>query len=138
MERRNLNLGLPVSAAQWEMVSRTAHELGVGEGYGWVPESCHEIELYMRSEDAPADWRDWVAGNGAYGSQPVRAATFVWNDGDPFARNDLAMLPESPNILPQDVERMQAEYEKWVHGEWQRLWRASGIPYIDAGNVEQV
>lgn len=138
MEKRNLDLGVPVSAAQWDMVSRTARELGREEGFDWKPEACNEVELYMRAAAAPPLWRDWIPGGDVYGGDAVRAATFVWNDGEPFARNELNVLPESPNVLPQDVERMQAAYEKWVHGEWQRLWHASGIPYVDAGNVEQV
>ncbi|MGQ0560610.1 MAG: hypothetical protein ACT443_01900 [Gemmatimonadota bacterium] len=72
------------------------------------------------------------------GAQPARVATFVWNDGDPYARNDLELLPQSPNVLPQDVETMQREFEHWVHTRWQTLWRASGIPCIDAGHVTQV
>jgi len=138
MEKRNLSLGLPVTAEQWEIVARTAHELGVEEGFDWRPEACNEIELYMRPGHEPEGWQGWVAGGGAYGSGAVRAATFVWNDGEPFARNDLDILPQPPNVPQQDVERMQAAYEKWVHSEWQRLWHASGIPYVDAGNVEQV
>lgn len=138
MEKRDLSLGVPVTGPQWEIVSRTAHELGVGQGFEWRPQACHEIEVYMRAEDCPTGWENWVAGDGKYGAEPVRAATFLWNDGDPYARNDLTLLPEPPNVLPQDDVKLQAMYEKWVHHEWQRLWHESGIPYVDAGNVTQV
>jgi len=138
MEKRNLRLDATVTAEQWDMLARTAQELAQVEGFDWKPDACDEIEVYMRAEDAPGAWRDWVAGGGDYGAQPIRVATFLWNSGEPFARNELELLPVSPNVLPQDVERMQRDYEQWVHNAWQRLRRASGMTYIEAGHVEQV
>jgi hypothetical protein len=28
---------------------------------------------------------------------------------------DIDPLPESPTVLPQDVERMQCDIENWIH-----------------------
>jgi len=138
MERRNLGLDAAMTPEQWDMLARTAQDLAPVEGFDWKPDVCNEIEVYMRTDDAPGAWRDWIAAGDQYGAQPARVATFVWNDGEPFARNELDVVPESPNVLPQDVQRMQGEYEHWVHNAWQKLRRASGIPFIDAGHVEQV
>lgn len=138
MEKRNLSLDVRVTAEQWDMLARTAQELGPNEGFDWRSDACNEIEVYMRADDAPGAWREWVVAGDTYGAHPIRVANFLWNDGDPFARNDLDVVPESPNVLPQDVQRMQSEFENWVRNSWQKLRRASGIPYIEAGNVEQV
>jgi hypothetical protein len=138
MERRNLELTSSVTAEQWDIMARTARDLSPGDGFGWKPDAPRQIELYMRADDAPGAWHDWVMRDDRYGAGERPAATFLWNDGDTFARIDIDPLPEPPNVLPQDVETMQRDLENWVHNRWRDLRRASGIPFTDAGHVSQV
>jgi hypothetical protein len=131
MDKRNLDLGVSVTADEWNMLARTAQDITPEDGLYWRPEERDVIEVYMRAQHAPSSWRDWITSDGRYGAHPLRVASFVWNDGDPFARNELEVLPESPNVQPQDVEQMQSELEHWVRNRWRELWEASGITYTE-------
>lgn len=137
MERRNLELG-PITAEQWDILGRTARDLTAVSGFDWQPDACNELGIFMTIENAPAEWRDWVSERDEYGASERRAATVLWNDGDPFARVEIEPLPESPNVLPQNVELMQQKFEHWLRGRWQELLRESGLHYTKAGHVTQV
>lgn len=68
MEKRNLTLDARLTPEQWDMLARTAQELAPVEGFDWSPRACNEIEVYMRAEDAPGAWRDWIAAGSEYGA----------------------------------------------------------------------
>lgn len=130
MEQRNLDLDLPMTAEQWDVLVRTADELGPAEGFRSTDGDPPEIDVLATPERAPAGWREWVSDREAYGDPERPAARLEFNGGSPYARIEPWADPDEPAILQPRVEALRQELERWVRGRWHELLERSGIDYV--------
>jgi hypothetical protein len=130
MERRNLDFEVEMSAAQWSTLTRRADALGPERaGFDRGANATDEIQVFLRTDDAPPHWRDWVGDPETYGPTTREVARFHFNSGRPYAEIDAGAEVVEPGYFEHDVAAMQAEMEEWVRGKWHELLRESGIHY---------
>jgi hypothetical protein len=126
MERRNLDLGVPLTREQWLQIGEAADfqpDNGVLE---WTPADFGVIHVSIREDDAPKGWQDIAPAKGLRANER-EVARFVYNDGRPMVQLEPPMQPEPPAVLPQQEQAMQVELERWVRGKWHVLMRAAGL-----------
>jgi hypothetical protein len=130
MERRNLDFALEMSAAQWDALARRADALGPeGGGYGHGADHADEIQVFLRTNDLPSRWSDWVGDRETYGPTTREVARFHFNSGRPYAEIDIGDEVVEPIYTEDEVNAMRNELEQWVRGKWQELLRESGLHY---------
>jgi hypothetical protein len=130
MERRNLDFEVEMSAAQWDTMLRRADALGPdGGGFDRDSGATNEIQVFLRTNDVPPNWSDWVGDPETYGPTTREVARFRFNSGRPYAEIDVGDDVVSPGFVEQEVAEMQIELERWVRGKWHELLRESGIHY---------
>lgn len=130
MERRNLDFEVDMSEAQWDTLVRRADALGPrGGGFDREGGPDGEIQVFLRTDDAPSRWRDWVGDPETYGPTTREVARFHFNSGRPYAEIVVGDDVVGPGFVEQDVEAMQTELERWVRGKWHELLREAGIHY---------
>jgi len=139
MEMHNLDFEVEMSEAQWENMARSAETLGPeGGGYGLEKdgriEGETEIRVFMRPDDTPSGWEDWVSEPDTYGADTREAARFYFNSGRPYAEIEIGESVVEPIETEEEVIEMQRELESWVRGKWHELLRESGIHY-DPGHT---
>ena len=126
MERRNLDLGIPLTRDQWQQVGEAAGfqpDDGVLE---WTPSDFDVIHLSIRAQDAPRGWTNAAPPNVARHDER-EVARFVYNEGRPMAQLTPRAQPAPPAILPRDDQDLQVELERWVRGKWHLLMEAAGF-----------
>lgn len=130
MERRNLDFEIELSEEQWETLARRADTLGPeGGGFDRGPDGEGEIQVFIRTDDRPSGWEDWVGDPETYGPVNREVARFHFNSGRPYAELELGSDVVVPLETEQEVAEMQVELERWVRGKWHELLRESGIHY---------
>lgn len=138
MEQRKLDLTEAVTPEQWEILGRTAAELGVdGAGFDWDEEESKTIDVYMRDSDAPNYWRElFVSRDDTYGDDAMCVARFDYAGGTPVAEIDVDNAPDEPVYTNVGEATMQQELERWVRNKWHELMERSGI-HFDRGHMPQ-
>ncbi|HWV58616.1 MAG TPA: hypothetical protein VNZ57_14265 [Longimicrobiales bacterium] len=136
MEERDLDLDVPVTPEQWEILARTAEAIGDERGFRTDRNDPPAIHVHLTAERAPSRWRDWISPRDRYGEPERHAARFEFNDGRPVARVDPWIAPEPPAVLPQEVDVMQQDLERWVRNRWHELLEESGIHYVRGHTTE--
>ncbi len=135
MEQRNLDIGTPVTTEQWEILGRTADELGPDDGgFDWDDEQPEEIRFYFSADDVPEAWRDRLAGEDLYGDEVLCVARARFNRGDPFIAVDAPQSPEEPAVSDDRERAMRRQLDSWVRDRWQALLRESGL-HFERGRV---
>lgn len=130
MEQRNLDLDLSMTAEQWDVLVKSAEELGPKQGFRPTEGDPPEIVVLATPERAPAGWREWISDRESYGDPERPAARLEFNGGDPYARIGPWAEPDEPAILRPQVEALRQELEQWVRGRWHELLESSGIHYV--------
>lgn len=138
MEERDLDFEITLLPEHWEELGRTAAALSDGAGgFAWSESSPDEIRVFMREEEAPPLWRDYLVGEeGTYGPHEREVARFYFNDGRPFGRIVLPDGVAEPAFRTQETEAMQLELERWVRERWHQLMRDAGVHY-EPGHIPQ-
>ncbi|HEX7050631.1 MAG TPA: hypothetical protein VF188_10550 [Longimicrobiales bacterium] len=137
MEALDLDFGIPMTAAQWAELGRTANALAARDGsYAWDEEDFDEIRVLMRDVDAPDLWRNYVSSPSVYGARAREAAQFHFNGGRPYARMGVIEGPDEPVFTDDEEETMRRELERWVRDKWHALLRDSGLHY-ERGHIPQ-
>ncbi len=133
MERRNLDLGIPLTRDQWLQVGEAADfqpDEGVLE---WAPGEFDVIHVSIRAKDAPDGWQNMVQRKGV---EPIEreVARFVYNDGRPMAQLTPPAEPGVPALQLEQDREMGIELERWVRGKWNCLVEAAGLRH-NAGAI---
>lgn len=132
MERRNLDLGIPLTREQWVQVGEAADfqpDDGVLE---WTPDDL-VIHVSIRASDAPQGWDDIAPpGNVRRGEREV--ARFVYNEGRPMAELTPPAQPAPPAVTAIEDREMNVELERWVRSKWHELMSAAGL-HDNAGAI---
>ena len=138
MEARNLDFEIEVTRDQWDELGRTAAALGPEQGgLDWRENEPDEIRVFLRDEDAPGRWRDFVTDEDVYGAHEREIARFRFNDGRPFADvDDPVRWIEEPAFSEVEQHGMRRDIERFVRTRWHDLMRASGLHY-DRGHIPQ-
>lgn len=137
MEQRNLDFSIELTDAQWVELGRRADALGPADGgFDWDEREFGDIHVFLRLENAPDLWRDYVTEEGIYGLHEREVAQFRFNDGRPFAHIELPNLADEPVLTEQEEEAMRIELESWVRDRWDMLLRDAGIHY-ERGHLPQ-
>lgn len=130
MEERNLDFEIEMSAAQWDALVQRADALGQESGgFERAPDDIGEIQVFLRDDDRPPHWRDWVGDSETYGATTREVARFHFNSGRPYAEIETGAAVAEPVYTDQETVEMQTELERWVRGKWQELLRESGMRY---------
>ncbi len=136
MERRNLELGIEMTEAQWRELEQTADTLGHDHGFdaaarAEAPFGAHPIQVFMDSERGPDAWRTLLTSpDDVYGVPRREVAEFHFNGGRPFASIEVPPeLVEPPAVTAGQEREMQRELESWLRNRWHELLSASGIHY---------
>ncbi len=129
MERRNLDLGIPLTREQWQQLGESAN---LREDYGvlrWAPAEFDVIHVSAHVDDAPEGWVGLATRPDLRVADDREVARFIYNDGRPFARLDAERpLPTPGGGTPREVAYV-ASLERWVRDKWRGLMRDSGIHY---------
>jgi hypothetical protein len=126
MERRNLDLGVPLTREQWLSIGEAADfqpDDGVLE---WAPSEFDVIHVSLRATDSPKGWSD-IAPPAYVRNDEREVARFVYNEGRPLAQLTPPTEPAVPAIRPEQDAEMQVELERWVRGKWHCLMEAAGL-----------
>ncbi len=130
MERRNLDFELEMSTAQWDTLARRANALGPeGGGFDRGRDHAEEIQVFLRADDQPSHWRDWVGDPETYGPTVREVARFHFNSGRPYAEIDVGNEVVEPTYTEEEVTAMRRDLEQWVRGKWHELLREAGVHY---------
>lgn len=136
MEPRNLDFEIELTEDQWDDILRRAEVLGAEEGGFARPDhNPGEIRVFLRPEDAPPLWRNYVGADDTYGVRNREVAQFRFNGGRPYAHIDSSYVV-APVFTEEEESAMQAELESWVRGRWHDLLREAGLHY-DRGHLPQ-
>jgi hypothetical protein len=128
MEVMNLDLDLPVTAEQWDILAHTATAMGPLHGFGVAGEDPPVIEVVASVERAPEGWAEWLSVRYAYGEPEKRAARLCFNGGQPYAALDSWAVPESAETPPERAEALRLSFDRWVRDRWTELLRLAGVP----------
>jgi hypothetical protein len=126
MERRNLDLGVPLTREQWLQIGEAADFQADGGVLEWTPGDFDIIHVSIREEDAPKGWQDVAPGRTARTNER-EVARFVYNDGRPMAQLSPPTQLEPPAVMPPQEQKMEVELERWVRGKWHTLMQAAGL-----------
>jgi hypothetical protein len=126
MERRNIDLGVPLTRDQWRQIGEAA-DFQADEGVlQWTPGEFDVIHVSLRANDAPKGWQD-IAPADVVRQYDGEVARLVYNDGRPMAHLTPPLQPAPPAVLPQEDQALQVALERWVRGKWHMLMRAAGL-----------
>ena len=129
MERRNLDLGVPLTREQWQQLGEAAN---LREDYGvlrWAPAEFDVIHVSAHADDAPEGWEGVATPADLRVADDREVAQFVYNDGRPFARLEPGPVLATPGARSPLDRAMMASLERWVRDKWRGLMRDSGIHY---------
>jgi hypothetical protein len=126
MERRNLDLGVPLTREQWRQVGEAADFQADDGVLQWAPREFEVIHVSVREADAPKGWGD-IPPRGDARHSEREIARFVYNDGRPMAHLTPPAQPAPPAVSPQQDAGMQVELERWVRSKWRTLMEAAGL-----------
>jgi hypothetical protein len=126
MERRNLDLGIPLTREQWLQVGAAADFLPDDGVLEWTPGEFEVIHVSVRAADAPDGWSD-VAPRGPGRANEREVARFVYNEGRPMAQLTSPLQPEPPAVRPSQEAEMDVELERWLRTKWHCLVQAAGL-----------
>ncbi len=131
MERRNLDLEVPLTREQWQQLGESANlreDMGV---LRWAIADFDVIRVSMHDDDAPAGW-EGVATRTNFAADDREVARFVYNDGRPYAQLETPAAPAPPAITGAQDRALDVALERWVRDKWRGLMRDSGL-HDDAG-----
>ena len=130
MERRNLDLGIPLTREQWQQLGEGANlrpDFGV---LRWAPAEFDVIHLSVREEDVPKGWADFAPpADDVVAPADREVARFRYNDGRPFAQLEPIVQPSAPGVPFAQERRLEVNLERWVRDKWRELLRDSGLHY---------
>jgi len=130
MQQRNLDFEIPLMREQWEQLGQAAN---IRPDYGvlrWAPvDEWDVIRVSIREGDAPRGWDDFVPDDNGVYPDDREVARFVYNDGRPYAQLEPPPTPRVPAVLPEEEQKLQVDFERWVRDKWHELLRDSGIHY---------
>jgi len=135
MERRNLDLGIPLTREQWLQVGAAADfqpDDGVLE---WTPSEFDVIHVSVRAADAPDGWSD-IAPRAAGRNDEREVARFVYNEGRPMAQLTPPQQPEPPAVQASQDAELDVKLERWVRTKWHCLMEAAGL-HDNAGAIPE-
>lgn len=126
MERRNLDLGVPLTRDQWRQIGEAADFQADGGVLEWTPDEFEVVRVSIRESDTPTGWQN-VAPAGYTRNDEREVARFVYNDGRPMAQLEPPANLEPPAVAPQQERDLEVELERWVRGKWHTLMDAAGL-----------
>lgn len=131
MERRNLDLEIPLTREQWQQLGETAN---LREDFGvlrWATAEFDIIRVSPHMDDAPVGL-EGIATQTDFAADDREIARFVYNDGRPYAHLEPPAEPAPPAITSAEDRALDVALERWVRDKWRGLMRDSGLHY-DAG-----
>jgi hypothetical protein len=130
MDRRNLNLDVPMTRERRRQLGRTAMAPGgPSVGYLWKGDRPDEIRVLARDESAPSALQADLTNENRYGVHEREVARFVFNDGRPYAELEPPPQPMDPAITLGRDRADERELEGWVRNRWHDLVRQAGLRY---------
>jgi hypothetical protein len=122
MERHNLDLGIPLTRAQWLQLGSAADFQADDGVLEWTPSELDVIHVSVREHDAPRGWE-----NVSPPADEREVARFVYNDGRPMAQLTPPTQPAIPAVGPKEQHELEVELERWVRGKWHVITEAAGL-----------
>lgn len=126
MERRNLDLGVPLTREQWLQVGAAADVQADDGVLEWTPREFDVIHVSIRPSDVPVGWND-LAPLPTARHRDTEVARFLYNEGRPMAQLTPPSQPATPAVFVKEDREMQLELERWVRGKWQCLMESAGL-----------
>ena len=126
MERRNLDLGIPLTRDQWLQLGEAADFQDDGGVLEWTPGEFDIIHVSILADDAPRGWND-ISPDKRRRNDEREVARFVYNEGRPMAELTTPAQPAPPVVSVQDERELDVELERWVRGKWHTLVSAAGL-----------
>jgi len=122
MERRNIDLGIPLTRDEWLQVGSAADMQPDDGVLEWTPNEFDVTHVSLRGSDAPKGWEDVVPAD------EREVARFVFNEGRPMAQlTPPPSQPRPPAITAKQERDLEVELEHWVRDKWQLLADCAGL-----------
>jgi len=129
MQERNIDLDLPVTAEQWNMIVQTAEARGRVLGFRVEDGDPPGIVVLASLERAPTGWAQWLSPRSMYGEAEKEAARLVFNAGNPYAALEPWATPEE-ELEEAELQARAHAFQRWVRDRWHELMQESGLRYV--------